>query len=630
MGVCSYDTWTLKEVAEALEQKEKDGRIISVPLFQRSIVWKKEQSKMFIDSLKKGFPIGTLLFSKIVRDNKEVFILIDGLQRSNTIKNYIQNPTQFFSSLDVDDKLLHEIADHLIHENNQENFQTIKTCLIEYIIDNRIETIESGRFANHLLKLLKDRFPQIANLENSEYISDKLAPFIQKYRKNYNDICNAKIPIIIYYGEEKYLPDIFARINNQGTALTKYQIYAASWSTKGKITVQKKEIIDAIIDKYENMLNEGFELQGYNKEDFVKTKRCTIFEYVFGFGKYISNSFKYLFEPDRKVEEINPIGFELLNACFGKNNDEIKNLYQDIRNVDLDTFQECILSTIEFIDDLLKPYIAFIGNKQKKSAKFPIFHAKNQIISIIASTFLEKYDLNNLEIKPSWEKNKKLLEHNIPLHYVFDILSQEWGEGGIGKIYTLINNNKYLQPISKQTWDAMLDNWFIGQLNREETRKVANAKLSDRLFLNCIYTDIFTAKKHLSNEKFDVEHIVPKDYMRKILTKYEWHGQPVSCIANLCYLPQHINRSKKDNTFYQDTKYLDKLSISLGKTSLEKLEKIEEDFSFTQKIDLEWVTSDYNINDYERFAENYSNFLKNRFKVQKEKFYRSMGIENNN
>ena len=44
-----------------------------------------------------------------------------------------------------------------------------------------------------------------------------------------------------------------------------------------------------------------------------------------------------------------------------------------------------------------------------------IFHAKNQIISIIASTFLEKYDINNLEIsKKTWKENKKILEKNIP------------------------------------------------------------------------------------------------------------------------------------------------------------------------------------------------------------------------
>jgi uncharacterized protein with ParB-like and HNH nuclease domain len=87
MNSCNYESWTLKEVADALENRQKEGRIIKVPLFQRSIVWKEEQSRMFIDSLKKGFPIGTLLFAKSVQDNQEIFTLIDGLQRSSTIKN---------------------------------------------------------------------------------------------------------------------------------------------------------------------------------------------------------------------------------------------------------------------------------------------------------------------------------------------------------------------------------------------------------------------------------------------------------------------------------------------------------------------------------------------------------------
>ena len=134
MNSCNYENWSLKEVSEALENRQKEGRIIKVPLFQRSIVWKEEQSKMFIDSLKKGFPIGTLLFAKSVQDSQEVFTLIDGLQRSSTIKKYIQNPTQFFGSLDIDDTLIYNINKILGQSGNQkEIIQKIKDCLIDFI-----------------------------------------------------------------------------------------------------------------------------------------------------------------------------------------------------------------------------------------------------------------------------------------------------------------------------------------------------------------------------------------------------------------------------------------------------------------------------------------------------------------
>lgn len=611
MNVCTYEYWTLKDVSQALENRQKEGRIIKVPLFQRSIVWKDEQSKMFIDSLRKGFPIGTLLFAKSVQDSQEIFTLIDGLQRSNTIKSYIQNPTRYFGSLDIDDKLISDINSLLGLTGNQEDIlRKIKSCLIEFITKSKdISEIEGFDFALALSKEFPILNDDIGRLKS---VREIVTPFIKEYKKNYSDICEAKIPVIIYSGDEKYLPDIFARINNQGTALTKYQIFAASWSIEGKITVNHPKIVESILKKYDKMIDEGFELQDYDRDELSKTKQFSIFEYVFGFGKYICDEFPHLFEKDKKVEEINPIGFELLNACFGKSSDEIKNLYLHIKDVDIAKFESCVIQTIKWIDSILKPYTAFVGNKRSTA----IFHAKNQMISIIASTFLEQYTVNNLEIsKKSWKETKKLLERNIPLHYVYDILSQEWGDGGVGKIYTILNNNKYLQSISKQSWDAMLDNWFANQLNRQEAKNVATPKLSDLLFLNCIYNDIFSAKDQLS-KKFDVEHIVTKNFMRTIIRKNAWQGQPISCIANLCYLPEQINRAKKDNNFYQDKSYLQKFPLSY----------IEQKFSFTKASDLEWTTLPFDIDDYNYFAEEYVSFLKGRFKIQKQKFFESMEI----
>lgn len=612
MNSCNYENWSLKEVSEALENRQKEGRIIKVPLFQRSIVWKEEQSKMFIDSLKKGFPIGTLLFAKSVQDSQEVFTLIDGLQRSSTIKKYIQNPTQFFGSLDIDDTLIYNINKILGQSGNQkEIIQKIKDCLIDFIKkSDDISDIQYLEFAYALAEI----FPILNEKEKLRLVGDTVKPFIKEYKDNFATICNAKIPIIIYSGEEKYLPDIFARINNQGTALTKYQIYAASWSIEGKITVNHPKIVDSILKKYDAMVDEGFELQDYNRDELKITKQFSIFEYVFGFGKYLCDEFPELFEKDRKVEEINPIGFELINACFGKSSDEIKNLYLHIKEVDIAKFETCVIDTIKWVLSILKPYIAFVGNTRNKMS---IFHAKNQIISIIASTFLEKYDINNLEIsKKTWKENKKILEKNIPLHYVYDILSQEWADGGIGRIYSIINNNKYLQIIPKQSWEAMLNNWFTLQLNRQEVKNVANPKLSDLLFLNCIYTDIFSAKDQLSKVKYDVEHIATKNYMKNIIKTNEWQGQPISCIANLCYLPEQANRTKKDKNFYQDIKYLDKISLS----------DVEQKFSFTKAEDLSWMDLEFDAGEYSLFSDKYVTFLKKRFEIQKEKFYESMQI----
>src|SRR5664279_4741863 len=54
---------------------EIDNGQIKLPMFQREFVWDKEQSAKLIDSILKGFPIGTFIFWKTkeeLRSYKEV------------------------------------------------------------------------------------------------------------------------------------------------------------------------------------------------------------------------------------------------------------------------------------------------------------------------------------------------------------------------------------------------------------------------------------------------------------------------------------------------------------------------------------------------------------------------------
>lgn len=46
----------------------KDNKRIVVPMFQRGKRWKKAQEQKFIDSLIKGYPVGTMLFYETYED----------------------------------------------------------------------------------------------------------------------------------------------------------------------------------------------------------------------------------------------------------------------------------------------------------------------------------------------------------------------------------------------------------------------------------------------------------------------------------------------------------------------------------------------------------------------------------
>lgn len=77
MAGCTCENWTLQDLSSALQDMHKDNKRIVVPMFQRGKRWSKPQEQTFIDSLIKGYPVGTMLSmrpSKII--NGHIFWLM--------------------------------------------------------------------------------------------------------------------------------------------------------------------------------------------------------------------------------------------------------------------------------------------------------------------------------------------------------------------------------------------------------------------------------------------------------------------------------------------------------------------------------------------------------------------------
>ena len=631
--------WSLEKIANALRDHIVEGNIIiHVPTFQRNLVWKKEQKDTFIDSIKNGFPIGTLLFYK---QDERNYRLIDGLQRSSTIRDFIDNPTKYFKFDDIDDKSVEELyklynSDLAYNEFSDQIRSKIKNELLNYKLD----------FPNLIYKLSSSIITDFYKSNDSyETILDKtielITPSILNYKNLYESISKSEIPIIIYSGSDNNLPTIFERINNQGTLLGKYQIYAASWAIKNyQVTVDNPEIIKNIIDKYENFIDDGYSLDGYDRDTIEENKTLTIFEYVLGFGKFISNKYNYLFQPDKSVQNINQVGFELINACLGRSVEEIKTLNEDLNLIDINKLETHILDAIDFVNSTLKPFIQFKGNSRENSTT--IYHSSYQIVSIITAVFREKFDSKDLfiikkdsdgneikernpnafeTVKDSWDTNKNLLLKLIPQHYFFDIMSKGWADGNIGKLNSIVRENKYLQKISKDIWEAKFNDWNAGFKDQRQKKSVPSPKPTEKLFLNYIYIKQFSALDQLSQEKFDIEHLCPKDQMKKIIKNHNWDGLPISAIGNLCYLPEYDNRTKRNKTIYQDENYINGL-----KDRGTSIEEIEKKYTFTQKEDMDWIDGTYSDAEYSVFLENYINFLEKRFTDMKKAFYKSLNI----
>ena len=234
MSGCKLEDWTVKELSDALIDEHKDNKYIRVPMFQRGKSWNHLQESNFIDSLKKGFPIGSLLFYRSIEGKNEIYTLTDGLQRCGTIKNFAKNPTEYFSVNDVDDELIMAIFEALgVVGNESEIKKTIKSKVIEFVQEKLdIDEIQYRDFA----EFISETFSTADEKEKAKEITAIIRPFLRDYKEKYDEIIKASIPVIIYQGDIGNLPEIFDRINQGGTKLSKYQVLRHHGLQRGKLT----------------------------------------------------------------------------------------------------------------------------------------------------------------------------------------------------------------------------------------------------------------------------------------------------------------------------------------------------------------------------------------------------------
>ncbi|MCR5350795.1 MAG: DUF262 domain-containing protein [Acholeplasmatales bacterium] len=616
MGDCTPETWSLKQIKDSLEKEWNGKKKIVIPMFQRGKRWDKNRKETFIDSLRKKYPIGTLLFYKTVEGTQEIYTLIDGLQRGTAIKDYLSSPSKFFNLSDLREESLNQVYDLIIVNGSRESqIEKINQIIMDYI--HSLKTYEDLELLE-LFNNLTSEFPLLGT--KSKQFCDALKDDFKSLKENYNSLSNMQIPAIVYTGDENTLPEIFERINSKGVALDEYEIYAASWPRK-EFSISNEGIVGYVLKKYDTLNDSEYAIKGYDREAKRISKSVNAFEYVFGLSKYIQNQYSsFNFYRNKKDDETNPVAFQLLNACFNSSHGQIKDVHKIItRFIDnIDVLESALFSSIEFVNKCIEPILKFKGNNRKDEGK--IFHSQYQIMSLVSFVFRKKYDIEDsrLKVLDTWRDSKQKLMSNIWKYYVYDILTRYWSEGGTGKIHSANNDNRYFEEITQGQFSTAYDGYTEGMYNIHEKKQVSNPSDIDYVLLNAIYVNSFTAMDQLSIDKFDVEHIATKDQMKKLNAVVDGWGLPISHFANLCYLPEYENRSKGSNNFYQDLNYLNNSNLTL--------EEIENKYSFTTKDDLEFMNLPYDSGDFDALQNYYIDFLRKRNLILKKKLLQSIGF----
>ncbi len=651
------------EKNEIPDLKEKT---ITIPEFQRGPVWNNEKRIDLIYTIKNDLPFGCILLShneerkrkllmskKKMRNKNDFYKIIDGQQRCNTIFSFMDRPNEFFSKRNIDDKLVKEILKNFDKDKIQDEYEfieKIKNDLIKYVVaEENWREIQYNVFAKKFYEDHKNYYISQIDAEQEERrLSQIIKPMIKEFILFVDEVMRKiRIPAIIYRGNENKLPEIFININSMGTPLTKFDLYNTSWSKEvikldensSKMEIQEKRqdisgIVDIIMEKYNSRQRDenNFSLDDFTTvlDEIEENGKVKIFDAIYGFGKYIYENHKNLFNGSPKPEVIDSIGFNLVNSCLGYKINQIKDLPKNMQNDGIfDDVDVLFCKILECIDDVKIAINCIVNgkNNSKGSTEWDRVYqtpAEYQICSLIASYFINKYvtyefddegKIKNKKIhlkeeNDSWPKYKEEFFKYAKIKYVCDILKGQWKGSGDSKLYNVIYNARYYtNEISEDDFKTELDSWYKDMnQGRQEISKVSPPKEAEKVLLMIIYSQLPTSQYTDKSLKFEIEHIAPKKQMFEKLAVFDGDlALPIGSFGNLCYLTHRDNQFKKKKNIYQaDFKEDD-------------IRRIENYYTFTQKEDLEWMDDNYTKERINELEEKYNTYINKRYNILRQK-----------
>ena len=596
-----------------------ENSIFFVPPYQRGCVWSQKQKDQFVDTLKRGLPFGTIL---LYRDEvKNQYQIIDGLQRCSTILDFINNPAKFFDSGDIEEGLTQRLANITGIANPASIIDMVDRHMVDWV-HTAFASMDDVRDMQYIdyANAFTSFFPSAKGREGE--IASEAKPTLRKFRDLCEGLCNVRIPAIVIKGDDDALPEIFERINSKGTQLSKYQIYAATWTKGYKITSQSlAELIQININRYIRMASDGIEISDFDATSYLQNKELNLFEISYALGKFLGNHYTSLFSVKKEIKDVDSLGFSLITACVGMKNANSKNLHTEFDKIvgssNVNTFLDRIIQCVDTAQKLIGKYNKFKINSNSEAGPL---HTEFQIVSLIANIFLARYASYNkddndriIDLKLSlqtsnqdWDAYERSLKDHAWKRYCLDILHSRWKGAGDKRLdNTIFDRGYYTQNIGWNEFHTSALQWYEqGKAEKREYKRVTPPQEAEKVFFALLYLPIFTAGDQADQSKYDVEHLATKNLMKKCLDRYTGNLRlPISSIGNLCLLPQSENRAKRDKTIYGDNSFLQKSNYTLS--------DLEDKFTFTSKNDLAWI--DDETLDQATFEKNYIQYLDSRF-----------------
>ena len=123
MDQLSVEQWQIGKIADFVSAESDAKKLIEIPKFQRGVVWGPAKIEKLVDSLFSSDPIGSLLaFNAGAAGPKVRYQLVDGLQRSNALAKFSQEPLTYCSPDHLFDAEFLEMTSNALGLSDEDNF----------------------------------------------------------------------------------------------------------------------------------------------------------------------------------------------------------------------------------------------------------------------------------------------------------------------------------------------------------------------------------------------------------------------------------------------------------------------------------------------------------------------------
>jgi len=386
-----------------------------IPDFQRNFVWKSKKKEQLLDSLFRGFPIGAIT----LYEDKNAYYIIDGLQRINTLNQYLSRPAAIISFECFYKKVELDIQDFLEREKLGVEGLSIKKCIKTWY--EKLDTLYEFEKVSVLYSIIKNSDKKIAKTFESLELVERLLDIL----KTKIEIAHDDIALIIYRGNKEDLPELFKNINTGSVALSQYEILQSVWND---YVLDRSLIVDAseAFDRELELIRDDYEIDAVKEAGVFD-----IFKNIIGVNHMICcreqcgvlfkfSGFKRIPKPKDfkngivKYYDNDSIAFEIYSTVLRKAPNKI------VDAVDL-VYQHNNPGPIsQFINELNKVIIeavdVAIKELEKKDDDLDLLESKYHSLYVIAGIIFSKYDIDAERlIVTETELNQKVYQQSLDI-----------------------------------------------------------------------------------------------------------------------------------------------------------------------------------------------------------------------